>query len=229
METNDWVILIWCAIACFFFGQVEASGNIGNRAYSIWYETRFLIEKKGICRFIYFKPKHFGRFTLYEVTAFFSSFLCFFLFLLLGLFRYADWISSTTLHIIACSMLALFFFSAFAIAIINDVGSRRDEKKKFYLQEGERQSVSFPQDVTIPNTEKPMADVIRIWATNRNNSYFTIHNLWDSYRTRLKEARNDPQKQNQVHIEYIEYFKNMENLVVIKENKNGSLQLKIQK
>ena len=126
-------------------------------------------------------------------------------------------------------MLALFFFSNFAIAIINDVGSRRDEKKKFYLQEGERQSVSFPQDVTIPNTEKPMADVIRIWATNRNNSYFTIHNLWDSYRTRLKEARNDPQKQNQVHIEYIEYFKNMENLVVIKENKNGSLQLKIQK
>lgn len=229
METNDWVILIWCAIACFFFGQLEASGNIGNRAYSIWYETRFLIEKKGICRFIYFKPKHFKRYTLYEVASFFSSFLCFFLFLLLGVFGYVGWISSTALHIIACSVVALFFFSAFAIAIINDLGSRRDEKKKFYLQEGERQSVSFPQDVPIPNTDKLTAEVIRIWATNRNNAYFTMHNLWDSYHARLKAARNDPQKQNQVHIEYIEYFKNIESLVVIKENKNGSLQLKIQK
>ena len=74
-----------------------------------------------------------------------------------------------------------------------------------------------------------MSKVIKLSLDNRNNPYFTVHNLWDSYHRRLKEAKNDPQKQNQVHLDYIEYFKNMEHLVVVKENKNGSLQLKIQK
>ena len=45
----------------------------------------------------------------------------------------------------------------------------------------------------------------------------------------MKQARDDPEKQNQVNLDYIEYFKNMEHLVVMKENKNGSLQLKIKK
>ena len=35
----------------------------------------------------------------------------------------------------------------------------------------------------------------------------------------------DPQKRDKVNLDYIEYFKNIERLVVIKENKNGSLQL----
>lgn len=229
METNDYVILVYCTIACILFGQLEASGNIGNRAYSIWYETHFLIEKKGICSLIYYKPKHFARYTLYEVVSFFVSFLCVFLFLLLGVSRYVGWISSEALDIIACSVATLVYFSAFAIAMVNEIGSRRDEKKKFYLETGERQTVPFPQEPAIPNADKLMTDVIRIWASNRNQPYFTIHNLWDSYRTWLKEAGNDPQKQSQVNLDYIEYFKNIEHLVVVKENKNGSLQLRIQK
>lgn len=229
METNDYVILVFCTIACIYFGQLEGSGNIGNRAYSIWYETHFLIEKKGICSLIYYKPKHFARYTLYEVVSFFFSFLCVFLFLLLGVSRYAGWISSEALRVIGCSVMAMVYFSAFVIAMVNDIGSRRDEKKKFYLETGERQTMLFPKESHIPNADKLTTDVIRLWTSNRNQPYFTIHNLRDSYRTRLKEARNDPQKQSQVNLDYIEYFKNIEHLVVVKENKNGSLQLRIQK
>ena len=65
MELNDIIILIYGAICWFAFGQMEASGNIGNRSYSIWYSTHCLMEKKGICKLIYFKPKHFDRYTLY--------------------------------------------------------------------------------------------------------------------------------------------------------------------
>lgn len=71
MELNDIIILIYGAICWFAFGQTEASGNIGNRSYSIWYSTHCLMEKKGICKLIYFKPKHFDRYTLYEVVTFF--------------------------------------------------------------------------------------------------------------------------------------------------------------
>ena len=61
MELNDIVILIFGAILWFVFGQMEASGNIGVRSYSVWYSTHFLIEKKGICKLIYFKPNEKDR------------------------------------------------------------------------------------------------------------------------------------------------------------------------
>ena len=52
--------LVFGIILSFVMGQDNAWGNIGNRSYSIWYETHFLIKKQGICKLIYFKPKHFG-------------------------------------------------------------------------------------------------------------------------------------------------------------------------
>ena len=69
METNDYLILIWGMIAGFLWGQLEASGNIGNRSYSIWYQTHFLVEKRGICNLIYYQPKHFARYTLYGLSS----------------------------------------------------------------------------------------------------------------------------------------------------------------
>ena len=74
-----------------------------------------------------------------------------------------------------------------------------------------------------------MSKVIQLSMNSRNNAYFTIYNLWDSYRVRLKEAGKDIEKRNKVNLDYIEYFRNIDYLVVIKENKSGSLQLKIQK
>ena len=57
--------------------------------------------------------------------------------------------------------------------------------------------------------------------------YYTIDNLWESYWTRISKAGKDNQKIEKINLQYIEYFKNIEKLVVIKENKDGSLQLKI--
>lgn len=70
MGTTDIVLLIWGLICFLLIGQGCASEYIGNRFYSAWYETHFLIEKKGVTKLIYFKPKHFGRYTLYEVFRF---------------------------------------------------------------------------------------------------------------------------------------------------------------
>ena len=229
MDRNELAILISAAVVCIIVGQLAASGNIGNRAYSIWYITHFLIEKKGICNLIYFQPKHFDKYTLYEVVSFFASFLSVFLFGLLGMFRYADLINTKVLYSIVIPLVILIYLSHLLITIINDIGAGKDKKKKFYLETGERKTIPLAQLPTIVSNNDLMSKVIKLSMDNRNNTYFTMHNLWDSYYTRLKEARNDPHKQNQVHLDCIEYFKNMEHLVVVKENKNGSLQLKIQK
>ena len=71
MQPIDWLIIIFPMLGAIAWLQNEASGNIGNRPYSSWYETHFLVERKGICKLIYFKPKHFGRYTLFEVACFF--------------------------------------------------------------------------------------------------------------------------------------------------------------
>lgn len=229
LETNELIFLIWGAIACVIFCQLAASGNIGNRAYSIWYVTHYLIEKRGICNLIYFQPKHFERYTLYEVVSFFASFLSIIIFSLLGIFCGTNLIGSKVLYVSAVLLIALVYLSHYAIVLINDIGSRRDEKKKFYLETGERKTISLAQLPTIASDNELMSKVIKLSIDSRSNTYFTVHNLWDSYYTRLKEAKSDLQKRNQVNLEYIEYFKNIEHLIVVKENKSGSLQLRIQK
>ena len=70
---------------------------------------------------------------------------------------------------------------------------------------------------------KFMANVIKEYVKTRNNSYFTIYNLRDSYYKRIKKAKQDAAKIEKINKEYIEHFKNIEKLVVLKENKDGTL------
>lgn len=134
MELNDIIILIYGAICWFAFGQTEASGNIGNRSYSIWYSTHCLMEKKGICKLIYFKPKHFDRYTLYEVVTFFVSYISIIVFAMLGALCYVDLINTTVMNVSVISSTVLILLSQLVIVRINDIGSHRDEKRDFILK-----------------------------------------------------------------------------------------------
>ena len=227
MELKDYILLIFTMLFAALYGQVEASGNIGNRPYSIWYETHFLIGKKGICKLIYFKPKHFDRYTFYEVFSFFASYVLVFVFAVIGVLRYFNLITFNMLVAICGSIGFVCLLSTLVIVLVNDIGSHRDEKKRFYLETGERETIQPHTELFLVNQSKIIADVIQHSIETRNQTYFTKYNLWDSYRVRLKQAKNDIEKRNQVNLDYIEYFKNITILVVIKENKNGSLQLKI--
>ena len=229
MDQNEFIVIILGAIASFFLGQIHAAGNIGNRPYSVWYNTHFLVEKKGVCKLIYYKPKHFERYTLFEVIFFFGSYISVLVFAIFGLLQYFDCITTKTADAIYLLIVGLNLSSILAIVLNNDIGSHRDQKKKFYLENGERETRPELSESILPKDNKYRAMAIQLWMDRRNNTYFTIYNLWDSYYIRLKTASNDGQKSNQVNIDYIEYFKNIDNLVVVKENKNGSLQLKILK
>ena len=183
-------------IAAFFaFGQTEAAGMIGNRTYSIWYDTHLLIEKKSICRLIYFKPKHFGRYTLHEALSFFTSYLLSAVFGILCIFCANGSFSVTVLLRVIGVAIGVTIGASLLVALLNDVGDRRDQKKTFYAETGKRE--------------------------------FTVYHLWASYRVRLKETEKSPQQREQVNLEYIEYFKNVTRLIVLKENDNGSLQLRV--
>jgi len=229
MEFNVLIGFICCGVVCFAWGQMEAAGNIGNRAYAVWYRTHFLVEKRGICKVIYFRPKHFERYTLYEVLSFFASYLYVLVFAAVGLLFYLGVVPREAIFVTVGVAVFLQFFSAFAIVLVNDIGSRRDEKKKFYLASGEREILPPLPDSFLEGQSKLAVQVMQMAIDCRNQPYFTVHNLWDSYHARLHEAGTDLQKRDRVNLAYIAYFQNIPYLTVIKENKNGSLQLRIDK
>lgn len=101
------------------------------------------------------------------------------------------------------------------------------KKKRFYLATGEREITEFSEDLFLSKHNKRIDKAIQRSFVTRNNTYFTIYNLYDSYNRRITKAKNDPIKIEKINKEYIEYFKNIEKLVVEKENKDGSLVLKI--
>lgn len=221
----DVFILIIGIIMILLMGQLAGSGNIGNRAYSSWYETHFLMERKGICRLIYYTPKHFGRYTLYEVCSFFSSFIYCAIAVVVAFLAHVNVVTEIVLNVLFIVAIGLLFISSFVIVIINDIGSHKDDKKRFYLETGERKVYEI-QDIPsfVDNlNNKLMSKVISLGIQQRNNTYFTIYNLRDSYYTKIEKAKNDITKIENINKEYINYFKNIEKLVVLKENKDGTL------
>lgn len=233
MQPIDWLIIIFPMLGAIAWLQNEASGNIGNRPYSSWYETHLLVERKGICKLIYFKPKHFGRYTLFEVACFFASFAYILIYLAIGLIWNAGLIDKNTTLAICMILAAITVIASLIIIAINDIGSHKDKKKKFYNETGERCSqqtadlLKNTMRTALKTGNKLVDQVMQQDFENKFNPYYTIYNLWESYWTRISKAGKDEQKIEEINLQYIEYFKNIEKLVVIKENKNGSLQLKI--
>lgn len=226
---NAFVIALFCAVATFAWGQLAASGYIGNRPYSIFYETRCLIRPVGLFRLIYFRPKHFGRHTCFEVCAFFTSYLQIPYQAALWLLGRSPVLDENLLPLLCGLPLLLLFFSTFAIAVVNEVGARRDEKKRFYLLAGEREvhPVSDGDAARIAEvTGNPLAEgILKRYSETHENSYFTLHNLRESYRVHLARAGRDTQRAEAVHARYAEYFRRIEELAVTLENRDGSLGL----
>lgn len=76
MGTEGIVLLL---LSLVLFGLLQAAClTAGNCPYSMYYESHGLVKKKGLLQLIYFPPKHFHRYSLWEVTFFFGSYVIFF-------------------------------------------------------------------------------------------------------------------------------------------------------
>ena len=75
------------------------------------------------------------------------SFLQIILFGVLSILLILNILSPYAFRIIVSSIVLSVFFAEFFIVIINDIGSRKDEKKRFYLATGEREITEFSEDL----------------------------------------------------------------------------------
>ena len=138
-------------------------------------------------------------------------------------------LTSFFFNAIITSCIGLFFISQLVVLIVNEIGSYNDKKKRFYLESGERAHHGDIDniDFEINSKEKKlMKRVMKLYIQSRNNPFFTVYNLWDSYYQRIKNAKTNVEKIEKINIEYIEHFSKIDKLIVIKENKDGTLVFK---
>lgn len=75
---NDLMLILFLAVGSFAWNQIGV-WTIGNRQFSISYMTHATFERKGILKLIYFKPKHFGRYSIWEIIGFYFSYTALFI------------------------------------------------------------------------------------------------------------------------------------------------------
>ena len=147
----------------------------------------------------------------------------------LAIFLCANILTSFIFNAIINSSVGLFFISQLIVVIINDIGSHNDQKKQFYLESGERANNGNIDNIDLEINSKDEKLIKRVMELNmqtRNNAFFTIYNLWDSYHQRIKTAKTNVEKIEKINMEYIQYFRKIDELIVIKENKDGTLVFK---
>ena len=106
--------LVMGHMSCSFFG-------IGNRCYSMFCKSHFLVKKRGIFKVVYFKPKHFGCFSLFEVVEFLSAYILFVIgTVLIVLFAIGFINEAITGIFVFCSAGFLIFLHVFWTAL-NDI------------------------------------------------------------------------------------------------------------
>lgn len=226
---------MWIFLCLSIFGlqQIAAAGWIGNRIYSIYYETHFLVKKSGIMKLIYFKPCHFGRYTLYEVFCFFYSYLQIAISSLFGTLSIFQVIGETTFIVFLVTQSLLCLFLEVFICIFNDIGSHRDEKFKLFPSGFEREVSNISDAVNNVDFSKNKREnkllqrVMKGYNTLANNEYYTIYNLRQSFNIRIDKAKSDKDKIAKINADYLNYFKNLDKLEITKENKDGSLVINV--
>ena len=67
------------------------------------------------------------------------------MFATLGVLCYVDLINTKVMNVVVISSTVLILLSQLVIVMINDIGSHRDKKKRFYLENGERETI--PQNL----------------------------------------------------------------------------------
>lgn len=194
--TGDQAIILYVLIANFLWLQ----GNvclIGNRQYSIHYKSHLIVKKQGIIKLIYFKPKHFHRFSLWEVVGFFLSYIET---IVLGVLLVLSFKFEIDKHALIIAYSIIGFSFAFEIIRIFyiDISRHVEEKNMKYKIE------NHCGDANIKN-KKIFNSIISYSQTIR----YQIDSLYDK---KIKEADGDSEEINKIDEEFINYYRNYKNI-----------------
>ena len=194
--TTEQALTLYVLIVNFIWLQCNVF-FIGNRQYSMHYKSHLLVKKQGINKLIYFKPKHFHRFSLWEIAGFFLSYVET---IVLGLLLALSFKFEIDKHalIIAYSIVGFSFASEIIRIFYIDISRHVEEKNMNYKIE------NHCGDANIKN-KKIFNSIISYSQTIR----YQIDSLYDK---KIKEADGNEETINKIDEEFINYYRNYKNV-----------------
>ena len=217
MNADQSIILIGM-LAVFSYLQISVWW-IGNRAYSIDYETRCLVRRRGLCKLIYFKPEHFGRYSIWEVAFFFFSYLQLILFSVLFALSFFYDIARVAARgaviVVIVSLTAMVARIAY-----NDITCAIEDRKMGYRPKRKKRS-EIPS-YGIPGVSDKLMDALD--ELSRTIKY-QLQYLYDKKRNRIKNG--DREALERLADEFVWYFKNYLNVEVDEDKETVILKGKL--
>ena len=200
-------LLLFGLLTVFFFSNIRVT-FIGNRSYSMYYESHALVERKGILKLIYYKPKHFHRYSIWEVLLFFYSYLVLIVLgIMFGIGFIYPFLHTAGLIATLCCM-GLFIIAEFTRVICIDIQSKKEDK--YHISPTSNADKLDLSDVK----DKWTKDIVK----NTFIYGFTIHNqLIGLYEKRIKKAKGDINKIDTIDKEFIQYYRDYQKISIEKD------------
>lgn len=187
-------------IAIVTFGWLQISTfNIGNRQYSMHYKSHNLVKKEGLAKLIYFKPKHFQRYSIWEVLSFFSSYLQLFAFCILFILGF--FYPSLTLisEIASFLVLAISFFAEFFKILYIDITNHKEEKLMY------QRIANSSSNHQYANLPKKHNKILRSLISYSQTTRYKLELLYEERMEKIKKT--DEAAVEKLNQEFIQYFK----------------------
>ena len=204
--TKEAALLLFALLACSAFSNFRVN-NIGNRSYSMYYESHGLVERKGILKLIYYKPKHFHRYSIWEVTFFFFSFFVLVVFgIMFGIGFFYPLIHTIGLIAVFCCFGLFLIAELIRISCI-DIQCKKEDKY--------RASPKPDLDtLDLPNVkDKWVKSVIKksiIYGGTIRGSLIVLYN------SKIKKAKGNKIKIDSIDSEFIQYYRDYKKITVDK-------------
>ena len=213
MNTNQAIILFF-SLSIFAWLQI-AIVTIGNRQYSMHYKSHNLLKRDGVLKLIYFKPKHFHKYSIFEVIDFFASYIILLNGIFFFIFSYFFDVSKFGVIISGIFLGASFLFEIGRIFYI-DISRVREEK---YMKR------------TVPNLPDNNITNSKIFQSMLSYSQTIRYELEQHYKKEIESLNDDDSELEKIDEKYIGYFKNYKDLSILNKKiiykKNNVYQFEI--
>lgn len=197
---------------------------IGNRPYSKKYESYCLIKKRGIMKLIYFKPKHFNRYTLDEVLFFFVSFAYLLSGIILHILSVFSVIPIKTLTLITFVMTGVAFLAVVVKLLYIDTTQKIEEtfykkKQPKYTEEEYQEKLLVIQKFAKDKKAMKILKKSLEWEYKYGNSKVIYERYLELYKKNIRNAK----RLEEIDSEFIGYYKNYKKIKSIKIEKNKAV------
>ena len=201
--TNEQICILLLSLSIFALLQMNV-WNIGNRQYSMHFESIHLIKRKGIFKLIYYKPKHFHRYSIWEVISFFASYAILIIFC--TLFVISFFVNASKYFVMVLFVLSCLSILYMLLEILyNDISNALERKYMKNITNFNDAEKLIPRDKNYK-----LAKAIYSYSLTLR---FNLERLYNNELEKI--TADDIKKRDELDDKYIKYFKSYKKILIL--------------